>query len=154
MMPRFGMQVPLQVKNWEWFGLGPHENYQDRRRSAWTGVHAGLVSELFDLYLDPQESSNRTEIRWTRFDDLLFEAVGERRLEVSAYPYAPLDIELARHPIDLTARESTGLVYVNLDYGQMGLGGTNSWGQLPLERYRLHARGQYEYGFRIKPPKQ
>ncbi|GHC60774.1 glycoside hydrolase family 2 TIM barrel-domain containing protein [Roseibacillus persicicus] len=152
MMPRFGMQVQLAASNWEWFGQGPQENYQDRRRSAWTGIHSGSIAELFDYYLDPQESSNRTEVRWSRFGDLTFEATGDRLLEVSAYPHSPLDVELARHPIDLKTKEESGsTTFVNIDYGQMGVGGTNSWGQLPLEKYRLPAKGQYQYSFRISP---
>lgn len=154
MMPRFGMQtqLPASQNQWDWFGLGPHENYIDRKRSAWTGVHSGFAEELFDHYLDPQESGNRTEVRWATFSGsgqgLTFQATSDRLLEVSAYPYSPLDIELARHPIDL--REG-GNLYINIDYGQMGLGGTNSWGQLPLEKYRLKGNGSYQYSFRISP---
>ena len=60
-------QLPATQNQWDWFGLGPHENYIDRKRSAWTGVHSGLVENLFDRYLDPQESGNRTEVRWATF---------------------------------------------------------------------------------------
>ena len=154
MMPRFGMQtqLPATQNNWTWFGLGPHENYVDRKRSAWTSIHSGLVPELFDHYLDPQESSNRTEVRWASFagegKSLTFQATGDRLLEVSAYPYSPLEIELARHPSDLRASNNQ---FINLDYAQMGVGGTNSWGQLPLEKYRLQGKGNYKYSFRLLP---
>ena len=154
MIPRFGMQtqLPASQNQWDWFGLGPHENYRDRKRSAWTAVHNGVVDKLFDHYLDPQESGNRTEVRWATFSgagkSLTFQATGDKLLEVSAYPYSPLDIELARHPIDLRQGDTQ---YVNIDYGQMGLGGTNSWGQLPLEKYRLKGEGNYKYSFRITP---
>ena len=154
MMPRFGMQtqLPATQNQWDWFGLGPHENYSDRKRSAWTGVHSGLIGNLFDHYLDPQESGNRTEVRWTTFSgaskSITFQATSDQLLEVSAYPYSPLDIELARHPIDL---RSGGNQYINIDYGQMGLGGTNSWGQLPLAKYRLSGKEKYAYSFRITP---
>ncbi|MGB6220210.1 glycoside hydrolase family 2 TIM barrel-domain containing protein [Haloferula sp.] len=152
MLPRFGMQcqLPASQSQWSWFGRGPHENYVDRRRSAWIGVHSGEAGELFDYYLDPQESGNRTEVRWARFEGpdtgITFTALPERLLEVAAYPHSPLEIELARHPIDLRPSET---LFVNIDYGQMGLGGTNSWGQLPLPQYRLPAQGTYRYAFRI-----
>ena len=154
MLPRLGMQtqLPATQSNWKWFGLGPHENYIDRKRSAWTSIHQGTVSELFDHYLDPQESSNRTEVRWTTFSggnkSLTFTATGDRKLEVSAYPYSPLEIELARHPEDLRPSER---IFVNIDYGQMGIGGTNSWGQIPLEKYRLKGDAHYSFSFRISP---
>ncbi|MGJ8725270.1 MAG: glycoside hydrolase family 2 TIM barrel-domain containing protein [Roseibacillus sp.] len=154
MLPRLGMQtqLPAAQNQWHWFGLGPHENYIDRKRSAWTGIHGGIVEKLFDHYLDPQESSNRTEVRWATFSgagkSLTFQATSDKQLEVSAYPYSPLDIELARHPIDLRKGDNQ---FINIDYGQMGLGGTNSWGQLPLEKYRLAGKGTYKYSFRITP---
>lgn len=153
-MPRFGMslQLPAAQDQWEWFGLGPHENYIDRKLSGWTSVHSGQVSDLFDHYLDPQESGNRTEVRWASFTGagkkLTFQAAGERLLEVAAYPYRSLEIELARHPSDLRAGST---LEVHLDYGQMGLGGTNSWGQLPLPIYQLPGNGEYHYSFRIIP---
>ena len=154
MLPRFGMetQLPKTQEKWTWFGLGPHENYQDRQRSAWTAIHSGKVTDLFDYYLDPQESSNRGEIRWATFSgagqDITFESASDKLLSVSAYPHRPLDIELARHPIDLRPSDT---IYVNIDAAQTGLGGTNSWGQQPLSKYRLKPEGTYQYSFRIIP---
>ena len=154
MIPRLGMQtqLPANQNKWDWFGLGPHENYIDRKRSAWTGIHTGHVPQLFDHYLDPQESGNRTEIRWTTLSSneksLTIQATGNRLLEISAYPYTPLEIELARHPQDLRKSET---LFLNIDYGQMGIGGTNSWGQLPLEKYRLKNKEHYKYSFRLAP---
>ena len=45
------------------------------------------------------------------------------------------DLEAARHPTDLVARDA---VYVNLDVGQNGLG-TASCGPGVLPQYELHA---------------
>ncbi|MDA0766847.1 MAG: DUF4981 domain-containing protein [Verrucomicrobia bacterium] len=153
MLPRFGMQaeIPATFSQWKWYGRGPTENYNDRRDGTWIGQHTGTVDDLFNLYLDPQESGNRTSIRWTTFTDqegkgLRVDTIGPHLLEVAAYPFSPLDIELARHPIDLR-RSPTNTI--NLDYGQLGLGGTNSWGQLPLEKYRLPADKPYQYSFRL-----
>jgi beta-galactosidase len=41
-------------------------------------------------------------------------------------------------------------VFLNLDWKQMGLGGDNSWGALPLSQYRLPAT-RYTYRFRLRP---
>jgi beta-galactosidase len=41
------------------------------------------------------------------------------------------------------------MVTVNIDLAQMGLGGDNSWGFWPLEKYRLPAM-EYEYSFRLR----
>jgi beta-galactosidase len=154
MIPRFGMQcrLPASQNQLIWDGLGPHENYVDRKRSAWVGTHSGTVKELFNAYFDPQESGNRSEVRRATFSgggqSLTFEVAGDHLLEVSAYPYHPFDIELARHPVDM---RKSAHVFINIDYGQTGLGGTNSWGQLPLEKYRLSGDKAYAYAFRIIP---
>ncbi|MGD9419778.1 MAG: glycoside hydrolase family 2 TIM barrel-domain containing protein [Verrucomicrobiota bacterium JB025] len=156
MIPRVGMQasLPQSQNQVTWYGLGPHENYVDRKRSAWVGTHSGSVDELFNAYYDPQESGNRSEVRRATFSGggspLTIESAGEHLVDVSAYPYSPLDIELARHPADL---RDPGRIFVNIDYGQTGLGGTNSWGQMPLEKYRLSSNAEYAYSFRIIPGK-
>lgn len=78
---------------------------------------------------DPQESGNRTEVRWATFSgggrSLTFQAIGPHLLEVAAYPYTALEIELARHPADLRPSDNS---VIHSDFQQMGLGGTNSWG--------------------------
>ncbi len=153
-LPRIGWQLtlPASFTNWEWYGRGPGENYVDRRASAWMGIHEGTVPELFHLYGDPQEAGNRTDIRWATFTDAVgrgirITALGEP-IEVSAYPCDPATIEMARHPVDLPMNEA---VVINISHRQMGLGGTNSWGQQPLEKYRIPAHGTYRYTFRIDP---
>lgn len=155
MLPRIGMQcqIPSNYSQWKWYGRGPTENYQDRTRGTWIAQHEGSIEDLFNSYLDPQESSNRTGIRWTTITNesgqgLRIEALGERLLEIAIYSHPPLEIELARHPVDLRMPTANTL---NIDFGQMGVAGTNSWGQLPLEKYRFPATQPYHYSFRLSP---
>ncbi|HDJ22274.1 MAG TPA: hypothetical protein ENF17_00050, partial [Candidatus Aminicenantes bacterium] len=42
------------------------------------------------------------------------------------------------------------LVELNIDYRQTGVGGNNSWGALPLDKYILWPR-EYTYTFRLRP---
>lgn len=153
-IPRIGMQLqlPATQDQWTWYGLGPHENYIDRKRSAYTSVHQGRVSDLFNAYSDPQESGQRGEVRWASFQGpshgLKIETLGKDFLEVGAYPHSPSEIELARHPQDLRPSDS---VFVNIDHKQMGLGGTNSWGKTPLNKYLIKPEGQYHFAFRLVP---
>ncbi|MCW1883859.1 DUF4981 domain-containing protein [Luteolibacter flavescens] len=152
MIPRIGMQceMPVAIDRLSWLGKGPHENYADRREGAWTSVHSGTISQLFNRYLDPQESGNRGEVRWARFlpasggAGFKVDATGESLLSISAYPVSQDVLELARHGADIRATDS---IHVNIDHRQMGLGGTNSWGELPLEKYRIPAEGVYEWSF-------
>jgi beta-galactosidase len=157
MIPRVGMQCALTAiaaNTVTWFGKGPHESYVDRKSGAWTAVHSGVVPQLFHRYLDPQEAGNRTEVRWARImpafamDGFRVDATGDSLLSISLYPASPDDIELARHPSDLRTRDR---VFLNLDHLQMGLGGTNSWGEQPLDRYRIKPSGDYAWSFLITP---
>lgn len=52
-----------------------------------------------------------------------------------------------RHPGELKARAETQL---HIDYLQMGVGGINSWGEWPLEKYRLPYKN-YSCTFKVTP---
>ncbi len=155
MIPRLGFAatLPKAFANVTWFGLGPSENYVDRRAGAWVGVFDGTVRSLFHYYGDPQESGQRTHVRRVSFTrdggaGLHVAATGEHLLEFGAYPGLAADLEIARHPIDLPERD---VVTINLDHRQMGVGGTNSWGALPLGQYQIPARGEYRFSFLLTP---
>jgi beta-galactosidase len=150
-LPRFGMQMALPgaYSTMTWLGRGPHENYWDRNSGAAVGLYSGSVEELLHVYTRPQESSNRTDVRWLTLTDnngagLL--AVGMPLLSVSAWPYSMADLEKATHIHNLPRRD---FVTLNLDYRQMGVGGDDSWGARPHPEYTLPAR-PYSYRFRLK----
>ena len=46
--------------------------------------------------------------------------------------------------------EPRRLISLNIDYGQMGLGGNDSWGARPLRKYSLTKPG-YRYRFTLRP---
>jgi beta-galactosidase len=153
-IPRIGLQLVLPggTDRWTWFGRGPHENYVDRHDGAWVGVFSGRVGELFHAYGDPQEAGNRTGVRWTTLTDAsgrgLRVTALDPLLEIGTYPCRQQSIELAHHPVDLPLGEA---VTLNIDLQQMGVGGTNSWGQEPLTQYQLPADRTYQFGFIIEP---
>jgi beta-galactosidase len=156
MIPRIGMQCALSaaINQFAWWGKGPHESYVDRQSGAWVAVHSATINQLFNRYLDPQESGNRGDVRWARFAPAAggvgfkVDATGDSLLSFSAYPVSQDDLELSRHPAYIRPSEA---VFVNLDHSQMGLGGTNSWGELPLEKYRILPRGTYRWSFLLTP---
>ena len=156
MIPRLGMQgaVSSAINSLSWYGKGPHENYIDRRSGAWTTIHNTTLPRLFTRYLDPQEAGNLTDVRWARFtptaggEGFRVDATGDSLLAISAYPVSSDGIELARHPSDLKPGDR---VVVNIDHLQMGLGGTNSWGEWPLEKYRIRPQGPYKWAFLLTP---
>ncbi|NIP19451.1 MAG: DUF4981 domain-containing protein, partial [Xanthomonadales bacterium] len=172
-IPRVGMNLELvrALDRVEYFGRGPHENYADRKQSAHVGLYQTSVADMYVPYLRPQENGYRTDVRRVSFRDesgrgLLFEAdelIGfsahHNRMEDFIPPVkiaiTSEDGEGARentervnvHVNDIRPRD---LVSVNIDYGQMGVGGDDSWGKRTLQRYMLNET-TYDYGFTIKP---
>ncbi|MBC8126084.1 MAG: DUF4981 domain-containing protein [Gloeobacteraceae cyanobacterium ES-bin-144] len=151
-IPRIGFQckIPDLTSTCQWFGRGPHENYVDRNTGAWTAIHQSSVPAMFHRYADPQESGNRTDIRWVKLTNpagggsLQVDATGDHLLEVAIYPYSSADISLAMHPSELPKHDFYTL---NIDHRQSGLGGTNSWGELALPKYRLSPTQSYNWSF-------
>ncbi len=157
MMPRFGMQfvLPAGFNSIAYYGRGPHENYQDRNFSAHLGVYKQTVDEQYFPYVRPQETGNKTDIRWFRIlngSGKGLQVTSDRPLSMSALHYYDSDLDDGdkkdqRHAGDLKPRPQTQL---SIDASQMGVGGTDSWRSLPLEQYRLPYKN-YTYKFMIKP---
>jgi beta-galactosidase len=151
-VPRFGMQfaLPADFRKVAWYGRGPHESYADRFHSAAMGLWHGDVETWNHAYLRPQETGNRHGVRWLRLSgdqgrELAVYALTER-LDASAWPFHPDALEEARHAVDVPRSEE---VTLNLDWGQMGVGGDNSWGARVHEAYMLRCDRAREYAFRL-----
>lgn len=155
MLPRLGLQLetPKTFDRLTWLGKGPHENYIDRELGADVGLYNESVSNDYHAYIRPQESSNKTEVRWFSLTNsigkgLKISAVSDN-LSISAWPYTTQDIDTAVHTYDLKPRD---FITVNVDYRQMGVGGDDSWSEkaLPHEPFRVPAT-DYFYNFIIQP---
>ena len=157
MLPRFGMrmELPGSFQHLQWLGRGPHESYQDRETGARVGLFEGTVAEQFHPYVRPQETGNKTGVRWMALRNdqgvgLL--VLGDTLLSTSALHYTQEDLDEGpqkrqRHAGDLRAGR---LVALNVDYRQMGVAGINSWGALPLPQYTL-PYGEYTVRFVLRP---
>ncbi len=111
------------------------------------------MDEQFTPYVRPQQTGNVTGVRWARLTDghgtgieVRAEPEGEP-LEISALHYTPFDLDGPRHPHELRRRAE---VTIGVNHRQMGLGGNDSWGAPPLERYLLHADREYGYAYRLR----
>jgi beta-galactosidase len=104
------------------------------------------------MYPQPQESSNKTEVRWMQLTDASgkgLKITGKQLLNTSAIPYSQEAIQKARHTYDL---QPTDFIAVNIDFGQMGVGGDDSWSfnGRPYPEFMLKEK-RYEYSFVIQP---
>jgi beta-galactosidase len=165
-IPRMGMQmqVPEEFMNLKWYGRGPHENYVDRKTSADVGLYESTVDDQYVPYIRPQENGYKTDTRWLTLTDengsgllvsgnplICFAALKnihddfESPGKLSQYRK---DAKSAnKHTNDVKPRE---LVNLNVDLGQMGVGGDDSWGAQIHPQYRMLAK-KYEYSFRLRP---
>jgi len=84
-------------------------------------------------------------------DSLGLSVVGRPTFDFSILPYSPTQLTQKSagdlHNIDLVREETLS---VCLDYKHMGLGGINSWGAQPLEKYRIPVK-KYSFGFSFMP---
>ena len=165
-IPRMGMQMqlPVEFANLKWFGRGPHENYADRKTSADVGLYESTVADQYVPYIRPQENGYKTDTRWLTLTDdsgngilvsgdplFCFAALNNIHDDFESPGKLSLyrkDAKTANtHTNDVKPRE---LVNLNVDLGQMGVGGDNSWGAPIHPQYRL-LKSKYEYSFRLRP---
>jgi beta-galactosidase len=165
-LPRMGMQMqlPEEFINLTWLGRGPHENYVDRKTSADVGLYESTVADQYTPYIRPQENGYKTDTRWFTLTDengtgilvsgaplISFAALNNLHDDFESpgklSTYRKDAITANTHTIDIKPRD---LVNLNVDLGQMGVGGDDSWGARIHPEYRLLDM-KYEYSFRIRP---
>lgn len=155
-MPRFGMRMvlPGDFDRVDYYGRGPWENYSDRNTASFVGKYQDEVENMYTwTYIRPQEAGYRTDVRWLKLTDENGQGLlirGEQPLGFSALniPEEQLDPGMQkaqRHPTDLKPEDK---VFLHVDLKQRGLGGDNSWGAYPHEKYRLESK-EYEYSYTI-----
>lgn len=156
-MFRFGMlmQMPYTMEKSNYYGRGPIENYSDRKDCMRIGVYSDDADNQYFPYIRPQESGTKSDIRWWKQTD----ATGLGLQVKSCTPFYASAIHFdteelddgddkeQRHSFDLKKSKFTNLF---LDSAHMGVGGENSWGAWPLEKYRVHY-GNKTFTFTLIP---
>lgn len=156
-MFRFGMQMqmPYQFEISEFYGRGPQENYSDRNNFSNLGIYKLTADEQFHAYIRPQETGNKTDIRWwnqVNVSDKGLSIHSDAPLSMSALHYTieGLDDGLEKDQRHVTDVPKVNFTNVCIDKVQMGMGCVNSWGALPREEYRLPFKN-YEFSFILSP---
>lgn len=156
-MFRFGMlmQMPYTMEKSNYYGRGPIENYSDRKDCMRIGVYTDDADNQYFPYIRPQESGTKSDIRWWKQTD----ATGLGLQVKSCAPFYASALHFdteelddgddkdQRHSFDLKKSKFTNLF---LDAAHMGVGGENSWGAWPLEKYRVHY-GNKTFTFTLIP---
>lgn len=156
MMVRQGTELMLNdgFDNIEWYGHGPNPTYKDRKVEK-IGIYNSTVDDTWVDYSRPQENGYRTETRWfTMKNDngTGIKVSGLNPFGFGVSKYSKNEMEKADYSFML---KESGFIYLNVDFAQMGIGGTTSWmmKSYPLEKYRLKNE-DYEFTYRIEPINQ
>jgi len=170
-IPRVGvsMMLPDDFKDVSWYGRGPLESYADRKTSQKVGIWEGEVKDQFHRYLRPQETGNKSDIRWMKLKSdkiaLIVESLDDNLLNCTTLPFEMSELDFhegdgsssasglvpvtKKHGADI---KTDNIVWWNIDHLQMGVGGDDSWGSPVHEKYSILPR-KYEYSFVIKVEK-
>lgn len=167
-IPRLGMYLTLpdDFTDISWYGKGPQESYWDRKTGQKTGVYTGKIVDQFERYSRPQETGNKTDIRWVEIasNAVSLTVNSPQLLNTSAWPFDMKELDFTSEE---AGKSASGLVPVtkkhgadiklgntiqwNIDYLQMGLGGDTSWGRLVHPEYTIPADKNHTYSFTIQP---
>ena len=156
---RFGMtmQLPDRYSQVKYYGRGPVENYNDRKSAAFVGLYEQTVCEQFHGYQRPQETGNKTDLRYFELGDNRHHTLrieSDKLFSASAIHHSISSMDDGKekkqnHPELLP---NSGKTFVCIDLAQMGMGCVNSWGAWPRKEYQL-PYGNYELTFQLKPMK-
>ncbi len=169
-IPRLGMYLTLSNRYTEtaWYGRGPHETYQDRKLSGKIGIYNGAIIDQFHRYSRPQETGNKTDMRWMKVAsdalELTVHPTDKHLLSGSVWPFNTAELDYvegkdggqsASGLVPVSTRHGTEIqtgeiVQWNIDHMQMGVGGDTSWGR-PVHKEYTIVPGEYSYSFVILP---
>ncbi|HSO68430.1 MAG TPA: glycoside hydrolase family 2 TIM barrel-domain containing protein, partial [Arachnia sp.] len=98
-VPRIGvtLELPGDIRQVDWCGRGPGENYPDSAAAPPGGVGSSDVAAMVPPSVGPQDSGNRGEVRWVELTDgggrglRVSRRSGERPFHFSAWPYSCAD---------------------------------------------------------------
>lgn len=156
---RYGMQVvmPKAFNQLCFYGKGPGENYIDRNNGDRLGVYTAAVADQYWGYVRPQESGNKTQVRYWKITNEFgkgLEFYGTAPMECSSLNFLAEDLDDGAdkgrhqsHSGDLTPRDFT---VVKLAARQLGMGCVNSWGAWPRPEYRMPYQ-DYNFTYVIRP---
>ena len=137
MLPRFGIRMflPKEMENVTYFGLGPMENYPDKRRAAYHGCFETTVKDLHEDYLMPQENGAHGDCDYMILEsgETRLAVTGENSFSFNASHYTQEELTVKQHSFELEESDST---VVCIDHAHTGIG-SNSCGPGLREEYRL-----------------
>lgn len=156
-LPRFGVHCELvsDLSRVSYYGRGPLESYCDFKEHTTVGVFDTTVEKMAHKYIKPQDSGNRTEVRYAEVTDskkngILFRAK-EKLINFNINTFTLGQLIKAKHIEDLPDEEVS---FVSADGFVRGTG-SGSCGPIPPKEHRISFgyTKPLEFTFEINPIK-
>ena len=139
-LPRFGLRffLPESMDQVTYYGLGPAENYIDKRRASYHGLFTSTVKEMHEDYLRPQENGSRSDCDFVTVQGrgAALSAASEQSFSFHASVYTQEELTQKAHNYELI---SSGYTVLCLDYRQDGIGSA-SCGPALRKEYRFEEK--------------
>ena len=151
-LPRIGysMVLPSELNQYDYYGRGPVNNYNDRKTSQFIGWYHSPVVEQGIMLPKPQAQGNREEVRWCAVTNSQQQGVvfiSDSTMSASALPWSQQELTLAAHPYQLPKSSGT---HLHLDAKVTGLGGASCGQGGPLTPDQVRSTPT-TFGFIIRP---
>ena len=151
-LPRIGysMVLPSELNQYDYYGRGPVNNYNDRKTSQFIGWYHSPVAEQGIMLPKPQAQGNREEVRWCAVTNSQQQGVvfiSDSTMSASALPWSQQELTLAAHPYQLPKSSGT---HLHLDAKVTGLGGASCGQGGPLTSDQVRSTPT-TFGFIIRP---
>ena len=151
-LPRIGysMVLPSELNQYDYYGRGPVNNYNDRKTSQFIGWYHSPVAEQGIMLPKPQAQGNREEVRWCAVTNSQQQGVvfiSDSTMSASALPWSQQELTLAAHPYQLPKSSGT---HLHLDARVTGLGGASCGQGGPLTPDQVRSTPT-TFGFIIRP---
>ena len=136
-LPRFGLRlfVPNSLEQVTYYGLGPIENYPDKRHATSHAIYNTTVEGLYEDYIRPQEHGAHGGCNYVILEDekLRLTAVSLEAFSFNASHYTQEEMTEKGHNYEL---EECGSTVLCLDYRHNGIGSA-SCGPVLRREYAL-----------------
>ncbi len=149
-LPRFGLRLFLNngLEQVQYYGLGPMENYADKRNAAYHSLFCDTVTGLHEDYIRPQENGAHGDCDYAilESDDLRMTVVNTEGFSFNASHFTQEEMTTKAHNYEL---EESGSTVLCLDYRQNGIGSASCGPEL-MEKYCLNDE-KIDFSIRLIP---
>ncbi|MFV0466686.1 MAG: glycoside hydrolase family 2 TIM barrel-domain containing protein [Lachnospiraceae bacterium] len=151
-LPVFGFEFIMSkyFENFIWYGNASLESQIDRNKAARIIRNQNKVTENYIPYLNPQDCGNKTDVRYCSIldrDGFGLKISADIPFEASALPYTSFELEHAKNQIQLPRSTNT---VVSISQFRAGVGGDDSWGAEPFEKYIFSSKNVTKFCLNIE----